>query len=419
MIKMKVLGIIAEYNPFHNGHLYHLNKSLEITGATHSVAVMSGSFLQRGEPAVFNKWARAKMAVTSGIDLVIELPVVYSCQSAETFARGAISILDKTSSVDFLSFGSEAGDLKLLDYISAILFEEPDSFKEYLRFYLNKGLSFPAARSKALQRYDRALKGPSLAALNSPNNILALEYMKALRHLNSPIVPCSVKRIKAGYNSTTIRGTIASATAIRKALLTTRKHTCKLGRVIPESSMKILKAELMAERGPVHDDLFSSLIIGNLRKSKPEDIAEYPDVSEGLEYKIWNAARHNVNISELVKEIKSKRYTLTRLKRLMIYSLLDIRRDMVSRLRNNLFPGYVRVLAFNNKGRDILRKMKHNSSIPVITKTAVHGLEEGALPFLALEKDLLATDIYVMAYKNPKYSCAGQDFLTSPIWVGD
>lgn len=416
---MKVLGIVAEYNPFHNGHLYHLKKSLELTGATHSLAIMSGHFLQRGEPALINKWSRAKMAVASGVDLVIEMPVVYSCQSAETFALGALSILDKTNAVDCICFGSESGDIEQLEHISDIFYREPIDFKKHLKLYLKKGFSFPSARAKALQKYDEKLATSSLITAESPNNILALEYLKAIKTFNSSITPYTIKRIGTGYNSTAIRCKIASATAIRKKVLSSKQEIIRVSKVIPQISLKILNDELIQERGPVHENLFSTQLISHLRKSRPEDLTMYPGVSEGLENKIWNAARNSVMISEMLKQVKSKRYTLTRLKRIMINILLEIHSDLLNNLKNNMFPGYVRILAFNHKGRDILRRIKLNSSIPIITKTAVHRLQKESLCSYVMEKDLLATDIYVLGYPGSKYSFAGQDFLTSPILVKD
>jgi len=414
---MKVLGIISEYNPFHNGHLYHLKKSLELTGATHSVAIMSGNFLQRGEPALINKWARASMAVASGVDLVIELPVVYSCRSAEAFAFGALSILDKTSTIDCLCFASESGNLDKLQYISDILSKEPEQFKTLLRFYLSKGDSFPAARSKALYDYTEDIDSSISMTIHSPNNILALEYLKAIKIFNSSIKPYTIKRIKAGYNSLDVRGKIASASAIRNEILFSEENINRIYNVIPESSMEILNNEFMHGRGPVYENLFSNQIIGNLRKLKPEVLTQYPDISEGLEFKISDSAKKYSNISGMLKEIKSKRYTLTRLKRIMIYILLEIHLDMLDALKANGFPGYVRVLAFNIKGKDILRKMKSNSTIPIITKTARYRNHEEVLPGYIMEKDLLSTDIYVMGYSNARYAFAGQDFLTSPIFL--
>lgn len=412
---MRVLGIIAEYNPFHNGHLYHLEKSMEITGSTHSMAIMSGHFLQRGEPAIVNKWARAEMAVAAGVDLVIELPVVYSCRSAEAFALGALSILDRTNVVDCICFGSEWGKLGYLEYIANILHEEPLPFKKMLKHNLEKGLSFPAARARALETYVEANTGSFLKIQHRPNNILAVEYLKALRKLNSSIQPFTIKRIKAEYDSTVIRGSIASATAIRKAILESRDYLDHISSVVPPTTMDILKRELLHGRGPVYEDLFSTAVISYLRKQSPRDLTKFPEVAEGLEYKFWEAARKSAKLSQLVKEVKSKRYTLTRLKRISVYLLLEIYDALLSDLSDSGFPGYVRVLAFNKRGREILKRMNALTSIPIIIKAARHPFAQEDLAYQIFQKDTLATDLFVLSFKNSKYAISGQDYLTSPI----
>lgn len=414
---MRVLGIIAEYNPFHNGHLYHLQKSIEVTGATHTVAIMSGSFLQRGEPSLIGKWSRAEMAVKSGVDLVIELPVVYSCRSAEAFACGAVSILEKSGAVDCICFGSESGDLRQLELASEILFNEPEAFRKQLIYHLDKGLSFPAARSKALENFIEGTPVDVQRLMLNPNNILAVEYLKALRKFNSSIVPYTVKRIAAHYSSTSIESTIASATAIRKELLEMGKITDRLTLAVPQSTYGVLERDLSMGKGPVTEKSFSSLLIGQIRKSSVEELRKYPEISEGLEYKIWQAARKNSCISKLLSDVKSKRYTLTRLKRILVYIMLDIHNSLLSGTEVEEYPGYVRVLALNKKGREILRRINSASQMPVITKTANHNISEGTLLYRMLEKDFLATDIYVLGYSNGKFAFAGQDFVSSPIYL--
>lgn len=416
---MKVLGIVAEYNPFHNGHLYHLKKAVEATGATHSVAVMSGSFVQRGEPSVVNKWARAEMAVRAGIDLVIELPVLYACRSAEGFATGALSILDGMGAVDYICFGSESGDLEKLRAVSRILATEPSDYKALLKHFLAMGHNFPTARAAALEKYMDKPGSDLNRILKSPNNILAIEYLKALERLNSSIVPFTIRRFAAGYHSQSLRRTIASATAVRRELTGKYKMTKRLSKVLPYTSSFILHRELASGRGPVSFELFSLPVIAQIRKLGPEGIRHYPEVTEGLENRIWNAAWKMAALEDMLEAIKTKRYTRTRLGRILTYILLDIKKELLDRLDSENYPCYARVLALNKKGAEVLNRAGAVSRIPIITKMARHGFREGSPLFDILQKEVLATDLYVLGYANRKYAFAGQDYVTSPFFLKD
>ncbi len=416
---MKVLGIVAEYNPFHNGHLYHLKKAVEATGATHSVAVMSGSFVQRGEPSVVNKWARAEMAVRAGIDLVLELPVVYACRSAEGFATGALSILDGIGAVDFVCFGSESGDLEKLRAVSRILSSEPSDYKDLLRHYLAMGHNFPTARAAALEKYMGRPGDDLRRLLKSPNNILAIEYLKALDRLQSGIVPFTLRRFAAGYHSQSLGRTIASATAVRSELAGKNKVTKRVSRVLPGTSSLVLHRELASGRGPVSFGLFSLPVTAQIRKLGPEGIRYYPEVTEGLENRIWNAACTMTELEDMLETIKTKRYTRTRLGRILTYIFLDIKKELLDRLERENYPCYARVLALNKKGAEVLKRAGAVSRIPIITRTARHGFSEGSSLFDMLQKEVLATDLYVLGYANRKYAFAGQDYVTSPFFLKD
>lgn len=416
---MKVLGIVAEYNPFHNGHLYHFKKAVEATGATHTVAVMSGSFVQRGEPSVVNKWARAEMAVKAGIDLVVELPVVYACRSAEVFAMGALSILDGMGAVDFVCFGSESGDLEKLQAVSRILSAEPSGYKDLLKHFLAMGHNFPTARAMALEQYMDRPGGDLRRLLKSPNNILAIEYLKALDRLQSSIIPFTLKRFAAGYHSQSLGHTIASATAVRSELTGKNKVTKRVSKVLPCTSSFILHRELASGRGPVSFELFSLPVTVQIRKLGPEGIRYYPEVTEGLENRIWNAAWTKAALDDMLEAIKTKRYTRTRLGRILTYILLDIKKELLDRLERENYPCYARVLALNKKGAEVLKRAGTVSRIPIITKTARHGFREGSPLFDILQKEALATDLYVLGYANRKYAFAGQDYVTSPFFLKD
>ena len=238
-----VLGIICEYNPFHNGHLYHLNASKKMTNSDYSIAILSGNFTQRGEPSIVDKWAKTKMAIESGIDLVIELPTLYSISSAEYFAFGSIRLLEMLGIVDFVSFGSECEDISVLNDIANVLCEEPKEYKTLLSHELAKGVSFPKARETALMMYLNNVRRFA-NVLSSPNNILGIEYLKALKRLNSHMKPITIKRTSAGHNENKIRANskIASGTAIRN--LCQSSDISLLQNVMPQSSFRILNENI-------------------------------------------------------------------------------------------------------------------------------------------------------------------------------
>ena len=213
----KVLGIVAEYNPFHNGHLYHIEQSKKITGANYTVAIMSGNFTQRGSTSLIDKWSKAEIAIQSGIDLVIELPVLYSISSAENFAEGAIKILESLKVVDYISFGAETEDIQILNKFAEVLCNEPKEYKTLLAHELKKGISFPKARENALLMYLNDIRKYA-NVLSSPNNILGIEYLKALRKFKSKVQPVSIPRYEAGYHDLDFSGNIASSTAIRNMI---------------------------------------------------------------------------------------------------------------------------------------------------------------------------------------------------------
>ena len=228
---MKVIGLITEYNPFHFGHLYHLEKSKKLTGADYSIAIMSGSFVQRGEPSLIDKWTKAKMAIDNGVDLVIELPFIFSSQTAELFAYGSIVLLHKLNIIDYISFGSELDDIDYLKTIADILVEEPSYYKQRLKKYLNMGYSFPVSRSNALEDYFSKfhIENPENIKnnLKMSNNILAIEYLKSLKIIDSSIKPITIKRIGSSYNEYKLNHRIASATGIRNSILNSNIDSIK------------------------------------------------------------------------------------------------------------------------------------------------------------------------------------------------
>ena len=397
----KVIGIIAEYNPFHNGHLYHLQKSLQLTHSSYSVAVISGNFTQRGSTSLVDKWAKAEIAIKNGIDLVLELPLLYSISSAENFAEGAIKILDSLKVVDYLSFGSESGDISTLNMVADILYKEPKAYKNILSHELSKGLSFPKARENALLMYLNDIRRFS-NVLSSPNNILGIEYLKALKKLKSPIIPVTIERYNAGYHDTTYNGNVASATAIRNIVKNNGWDI--LRKVVPENTFSTLLENIKV--GHIVPDLstFEKQIIYNLRKMSLQEIAELPDVSEGLENAIKNAANSCNSVVEFLNIIKSKRYTNTRLQRILLYALLGItKKDIV--LSKKAIP-YIRVLGFNNKGKYLISEVaRANPKLEIITSVKKYmDTSNNKNSKYMLEKDIWATNVYTIGYEYDSWN---------------
>ena len=397
----KVIGIIAEYNPFHNGHLYHLQKSLQLTHSSYSVAVISGNFTQRGSTSLVDKWAKAEIAIKNGIDLVLELPLLYSISSAENFAEGAIKILDSLKVVDYISFGSESGDISTLNMIADILYKEPKAYKNILSHELSKGLSFPKARENALLMYLNDIRRFS-NVLSSPNNILGIEYLKALKKLKSPIIPVTIERYNAGYHDTTYNGNVASATAIRNIVKNNGWDI--LRKVVPENTFSTLLENIKV--GHIVPDLstFEKQIIYNLRKMSLQEIAELPDVSEGLENAIKNAANSCNSVVEFLNIIKSKRYTNTRLQRILLYALLGItKKDIV--LSKKAIP-YIRVLGFNNKGKYLISEVaRANPKLEIITSVKKYmDTSNNKNSRYMLEKDIWATNVYTIGYEYDSWN---------------
>lgn len=399
---MKIIGIVSEYNPFHKGHQYQIEKSRQDLNASGVVAIMSGNFVQRGYPAIYNKWVRAEMAVRSGVNLVIELPTYFATSSAEPFARGAVELLHHSGVVTHLSFGSEVDDLNALKEISTLLNNPTDTFTEALSTSLTEGSSFPAARSKALAK---AL--PELVTrldLNQSNIILAVEYLKALQQLNSTIEPYLVKRQGSSYHDDRLDSPFVSATAVRK-LIHEMPERLFTGDWIPQSVMEVLKRTPF--RASKIED-FEKLILYALRMSNAQELSSFRDISEGLENKLLEASHTSSTYEMLVQNVKSKRYTQTRINRVLLNTLLGIKLIEINLEKE----GYFRVLAFDEVGQKILREMKKKSSLPVITNINKHKDFLAESPLLQL--DVKATEIYQLGQIEPAWIKGGLDFLAKP-----
>ena len=387
----KILAIISEYNPFHNGHLYHLQKSKKLLKPDFSICIMSGNFCERGEPSIIDKWSKTEVALKCGFDLVVELPTVYSISSAENFAEGAIKLLDAFDDVT-LSFGSECGDLDTLNNIANVLFDEPKEYSTILSHELSKGLSFPKARENALLLYLNDVRKYS-NILSNPNNILGIEYLKAIKKLKSKVIPFTVKRIDEGYNSLKIKDRLASATAIRDLI----KNNKDVKKLMPTPSFEILSENI--NHGKVLNGLsvFEKEIIYTLRRMSIEEISNLQDVTEGLENSIKNAANTCNNLEDLINLIKSKRYTRSRIQRILLYSILNITKKDIQ--NSYKVKPYIRILGASSHGKYLLSRL-NIPKYPLVTsvKKFMDTTNNKILKNM-MEKDILASNIYTLGYE--------------------
>ena len=401
---MNITGVIVEYNPFHNGHLYHLNETKKLTNCDGIIAVMSGHFVQRGSPAILDKWTRTKLALSNGVDLVLELPSIYSTSSAEFFAYGAISLLEGINVVNNISFGSELGNIDTLLNIASILQREPLTFKEDLKDFINKGMAFPTAREKALTKFFEKDKDSfdfnKLLCLS--NNILAIEYCKNLFKINSNITPFTIKRLGSDYNSLQLKSDLSSATAIRE-YIENNENLDKLSESVPETVLNSLKNfQYTQYKFPFEEDMFT--YIKHKYFSNAGFIENLPDVSEGIHNRIYKALNTSNSLKEAMDIIKTKRYTYTRIKRILCQYFIGV--DMINsnELRRRPCP-YARILGFNKNGRDILKLIKKNSNIEIINKIPKKVDE-------TLKLDINATKCYSLL--NPSINPL-DDLLKNPI----
>lgn len=406
---MKVLGIVAEYNPFHNGHAYHITESKRITGADTVVAIMSGNFLQRGEPAIFDKWTRAQMAMQNGVDLVLELPAVYATQNAERFAYGAVASLHATGLINYLSFGSESGHIEDLFDLADFIFIENSDFQTRLNLHLSSGLNYPSAYALALDEtyLGRNSQGTDIM---QANNTLGLMYLKALKKLKSPTQASTVKRQGSDYHQRDISSPdIASATAIRDIYL--RQNPEQIRNYIPGNNFDLISNNY--KTGLSWED-FWQIIFAKIHSLSPDELRAYPDVKEGLENRIKSAIIEANSVEDLIRLIKSKRYTQSRIQRILTQILLDIKK---TDLESELEPKYLRLLAFNKKGQDFLNLAKKTASLPLIANFSAEDELDRHAKF-----DIHASRLYSLAeIKKRKKSLLGyaslaaRDFRQAPL----
>ncbi len=393
---MKIAAVVAEYNPFHLGHEYMIS-SVKNLGFDGVVAVMSGNFVQRGDCAVCDKRARAEMALKNGVDLVVELPVPFATASAERFAYGAAEIIKGMGCVDAIAFGSENGNADLIKKAAEIISSD---LSESIKPYLNAGMTFAAARQKAVESIDSNVS----RLLESPNDTLAIEYVAHLS--DSEIKPIAIKRIGAAHDGETKDG-FASASEIRKMIVSGDRNEFKA--YMPESAAEILDGQIGIGLAPADLKNAENSVLSALRQMTADDIAKLPDISEGLENRIASAVRNNISIDGITDEIKTKRYTHARIRRTLLSAYLGI-------TKNDVFGKvpYIRVIGFNEKGKEILSIMKKQAALPIVSRVKeINALDKQAKDMFSLESR--TTDLYWLM--TPTKMPCGKDMTDSVIMI--
>ncbi|TFB23315.1 nucleotidyltransferase [Filobacillus milosensis] len=360
---MKACGLIVEYNPFHNGHVYHLQQSKEETQADVMVAVMSGSFLQRGEPAIIDKFHRAKAALQSGVDIVLELPYVYAVQYADLFARGAILTLSSLN-VDHVCFGSEAGNI--VPFINGYhhYIQNEKQFESKLHQFLDEGLSFPQASKKAYESIDLT---SGEVDLSQPNNILGFSYVKAVKELNASIKPETIQRTKSGYHDEKIEHDIASATSIRKEILQQQSMTSNARNALPTATVEQLN-NYMHSSGRWHswEDYFPFLQL-LVQTRTLDELKSIHGVIEGLEYRLKQTVQEAESFEHWMQLLKTKRYTWTRIQRMFAHLLTNTTKEEIETYKSINQSPYVRILGMTDKGRSYIQSIKKDIDVPLIS----------------------------------------------------
>ncbi|NLP33839.1 MAG: nucleotidyltransferase [Clostridiales bacterium] len=414
---MKVVGLVTEYNPFHNGHKYHIEEAKKVTGADYVIAVMSGNFVQRGTPAIMDKYTRAEMALHNGVDLVFELPVCYATASAEYFALGAVSLLDKLGIVDEICFGSECGDIKLIKEIAYILVNAPKEYDELLSSYMKEGFTFPAAREKAFAQYlqsNNALSGISTErltnVLSEPNNILGIEYVKALLSLSSTIRPVTIQRKVAGYHDRELYSrdnqsecsntpsAISSATAIRNIFMNINdaNELSPIADSVPANVYNNLITNYH-KTYPITEDAFASIIRYKLLFEGHGSLSSYLDITKDLADRMKNISNPDYTMEELVQHLKTKNFTLTRINRALLHMLLNIRKGTFDSYNKKGFTPYARILGIKKESSHLLRTIADIGRIPIIRKVSQASKQLDPLAMQMLSEDILATHLYNQA----------------------
>lgn len=419
---MNITGVIAEYNPFHNGHRYQLQTARSLTRADFILVIMNGDFMQRGLPALWNKYERAAMAIEHGADAVIELPVLYGTASAEFFALGGIQLLEQLHCIQQVCFGCETEELPLLQAVADFLIQEPDAYRQHLNQQLSQGMSFPKARASAILQTmplnsDSAFKLETILA--APNAILAIEYLKAIQQLHSPLRPIPCLRVGSGHHGDSISDTFSSATAIRREYI---QHGCTpaLEPVLPASVYSAL-TDAYEHHSPVSMDDFYPFLQYILWKPSCH-LTDFLDVSEDLNNRIRAKYKPEYTYDQFVDAVANRQYTYTRIYRALLHILLNIRKEDMHRQSVSNTMHYARLLAFRKEAAPLLKALKQHSEIPVITKLT-HGLrfldEQGDLDGVhLLQQDIACAHLYEQALSR-RYGIPAVNEFTRGIIIKD
>ena len=424
---MKTVGLIAEYNPFHNGHLYHITKAKEVTGADYAVVIMSGDYVQRGVPAIMPKRLRAEMALKCGASAVFEFPVCFATGSAELFAEGAVSFLDHLGIVDSICFGSECNDLDGLQRIADFLLEEPEIYRRELQTNLKKGVSYPHARQEALSACMGAENYAFL--LNDPNNILGIEYLKALKKLNSSIKPYTIKRHGAHYHDEVLHPINSSASAIRSLLAYSGSmvHTESpdtfenssfhhlLGALedqVPDICLELLK-DYYRVKYPIYQNDFSLLLKYKLLNKTPETLTRYMDVSENLANRISVQLNNYFNYKQFCELLKTRELTQTRINRALLHIMLGIKKSTAAHYLEEGGHAYAHLLGFRKDSEKVISSVAKHSRIPLLTKLYdSDSLSDTGRQMLT--QDILASNLYTSIITD-KYKTAYENEYYQPV----
>lgn len=403
---MKATGIIVEHNPFHNGHLYHIKESRKKTAADIIIAVMSGNFLQRGEPSLVNKWTRTEMALKAGVDIVIELPYVFATAQASDFARGSIDLLEAIGCDDFC-FGSEEGSIEPFVRSYQVITTHQEDYQNMIKQYMKLGLSYPKALNEA---YNQITSNSELnfVDLSKPNNILGYHYLEAAYQINARIKPVTIQRVVANYHDDVERSqSIASATGIRKAIFDEGSIEA-LANFMPQTSLEhLLKwKDSIGVFGSWQQ--FWPLLRFTIIRSSVKELATYAEVTEGIEHLIYEAAKKCETFEEFMACVKSKRYTWTRIQRMLTHIYTGFTWESLHSHKN---PTYIRVLGMTHNGQKYLNYKKKNLTLPLVSRVA-------AIKDSLLDLDIHASDLYHLGLQsNTIKQPVGFDYRNPPIII--
>lgn len=404
---MKATGIIVEYNPFHNGHLHHLEQSRLKTNSEVMIAVMSGNFLQRGEPALVDKWTRTKMALSAGVDLVIELPYAFATAQASDFAKGAIFLLDTLKCTSFC-FGSEEGTLNAFEHTYDLLTENKIAYNSAISSLMKKGISYPKALNEAYQLVSKDVNVP-LVDLSRPNNILGYHYIEAAKTLHTEIQPETIQRVVANFHDPAEASeTIASATGIRKVLFDNDELDA-VQSFMPQTSLETLYEWQSTAKSFGNWDGFYPLLRFIILRHTKETLAQYAEVTEGMENAIWNAATTSITFQSFMEKIKSKRFTWTRIQRMLTHIFNDFTWKQLKEIE---LPTYIRPLGMSERGQAYLQSIKKDLQLPLVSRVAAS--KENRL----LQLDIKAANLYYLGLQSSfGQQMIGSDFRIAPIRI--